>query len=155
MHALVALGPGRARDISFYAGMKEVTPHRTSHGSNPTDSIEIHDTNTKVENDDSIGSQNTDIMDCDEGRENLDLIVNIMEEQETEEREKLKQDVMTLGNVLSKMFKKEHNNSPFHVRYHLILHDVTSGVHFSQPQWILPYNSIENSIISICHSAAV
>ena len=51
---------------------------------------------TKVENDDHIGSQNTDIMDCDEGRENLDLIVNIMEEQEMEEREKL---IMTLGNA--------------------------------------------------------
>ena len=42
---LHVLGPGRAGDISFYAGMKEVTPHPTSHGSNPTDSIEMHDTN--------------------------------------------------------------------------------------------------------------
>ena len=47
----------------------------------------------------SIGGQNTDIMDCDEGRENLDLMVNIMEGRETEEQETLKQDVMTLGNA--------------------------------------------------------
>lgn len=67
--------------------------HPTSHGSNP------NDTNTKFENDESIGGQNTDIMDCDERRENLDLMVNIMEERETEEQETLKQDVMTLGNA--------------------------------------------------------
>lgn len=95
LHALVALGQGRAGDMSFYAGMKDLTLHPTSHGSNP------NDTNTKVENDESIECQNTD-MDCDEGRENLDLMVNIMEEREIEEQQKLKQDVMTLGNAFIK-----------------------------------------------------
>ena len=59
---------------------------------NPTDSVE------KAENANDnmmdIEDQTTDTTIYDEGEQNLDLILNVMEEQD-----KLKQDVLTLGNA--------------------------------------------------------
>ena len=84
LHALIAVGPHKVGDKSFYAGMKETaSPSVQALTCNPTDSIE------KAENTDdgmmNIEDQITDITNYDEGEQNLNLI--------------LKQDVLTLGNA--------------------------------------------------------
>ena len=90
MHALIAVGPYKVGDKSFYAGMKETaSPSVQVLTCNPTDLVE------KAENTDdnmmNIEDQITDTTNYDEGEQNLDLILNVMEEQD-----KLKQDVLTV-----------------------------------------------------------
>ena len=89
LHAFIALRQNRVGDKSFYAGMKEMMQ-----GSTQIDSTEMQD-------DANRGEQISDVLD-DEGAQNLDLMLSVMEE-----KDKLKQDVLTLGNALLKIFKKE------------------------------------------------
>ena len=78
MHALIAVGPHKVGDKSFYVGMKETaSPSVQALTCNPTDSIE------KAENTDDgmmdIEDQITDTTNYDEGEQNLDLILNVMD----------------------------------------------------------------------------
>lgn len=90
MHALIAVGPLRVGDKSFYADMKETTSI-----CNPNDLVEMVDnTSNNTMDCDTMGDQTTNNTIYDEGEQNLDLILNAMDEQD-----KLKQDVLTLGNA--------------------------------------------------------
>ena len=88
LHALIALGQDRVGDKSFYAGMKEIMQ-----GSTPIDS-------TEMQNDANRGEQISDVLE-DEGAQNLDLMLSVMEE-----KDKLKQDVLTLGNAFIEDFQE-------------------------------------------------
>lgn len=102
LHALIALGQDKVGEKSFYVGMKEAIPPPTSQGSIPTARIPI---------DDTIDDNNLDsCMECDEGSENLDLMLSIMEEQE-----KLKEDVITLGNAFMEDIQErvQQMNTPY------------------------------------------
>ena len=98
LYALLALGQERVRDKSFYAGMKETIPLSNSSGSTPKDSTESQppqghigmDSVTYKEGED----QDMDFKDHDEGAENLDIMISIIEEQE-----KLKKEVLALGSA--------------------------------------------------------
>ena len=92
LHALIALGQDRVGDKSFYVGMKEVTQSPTLSASISVDSNEMQeDTCTMMD----IETNNSTEA-YDEGEQNLDMMLSrsIMEEQE-----KLKLDVVTLGNA--------------------------------------------------------
>ena len=93
LHALIAVGPHRVGEKNFYAGMKETTSSNIQASTcNPTDSVEMADnTSNNTMDCDTMGDQTTSF---DEGEQNLDLILNAMDEQD-----KLKQDVLTLGNA--------------------------------------------------------
>ena len=98
MHALIAVGALRVGDKSFYAGMKE-----TASTCSPTDSVEMVDnTSNNTMDCDTMGDETTNNTIYDEGKQNLDLILNAMDEQD-----KLKQDVLTLGNA----FIEEQNST--------------------------------------------
>ena len=73
--------------------MKETTSSNIQASTcNPTDSVEMADnTSNNTMDCDTMGDQTTSF---DEGEQNLDLILNAMDEQD-----KLKQDVLTLGNA--------------------------------------------------------
>ena len=88
LHALIALGQDRVGDKSFYAGMKEMMQ-----GSTTIDSTEMQD-------DANRGEQISDVLD-DEGAQNLDMMLSVMEE-----KDKLKQDVLTLGNAFIEDFQE-------------------------------------------------
>ena len=93
MHAFIAVGPHRAGDKSFYASMKETTlPNAQAPTCNPTNSVD--NTSMNMMDIDTAGDQTTDNTNYDEGKENLDLMLNVIDEQD-----KLKQDVLTLGNA--------------------------------------------------------
>ena len=88
LHALIALGQERVGDMSFYVGMKDITRTPTL-----SDSASIFvDSNEMQDDMMDIGTNSS--TDHDEGEQNLDMMLSIMEEQE-----KLKLDVITLGNA--------------------------------------------------------
>ena len=83
LHALIALGQERAGDKTFYVGMKE-----TMH-------LPILPAHTSVDmQDETCTMMDTETSDHCEGEENLEMMLSIMEEQE-----KLKVDIVTLGNA--------------------------------------------------------
>ena len=83
LHALIALGQERAGDKTFYVGMKE-----TMH-------LPILLAHTSVDmQDETCTMMDTETSDHCEGEENLEMMLSIMEEQE-----KLKVDIVTLGNA--------------------------------------------------------
>ena len=90
LHALIALGQDRVGDKSFYVGMKDVTQSPTLSAPISVDSNEMQeDTCTMLD----IETNNSTEA-YDEGEQNLDMMLSIMDEQE-----KLKLDVVTLGNA--------------------------------------------------------
>ena len=99
LHASIAVGPQchKVGDKNFYADMKETaSPNVLTPASNSTDLVEMEvDTHDHTTDTDRIGGQVNDNNDYiyDEGKQNLDLILKVMEEQD-----QLKQDVLTLGN---------------------------------------------------------
>ena len=91
--ALLALGQERVGDKSFYAGMKETIPLSNSSGPIESQPPQGHigmDSVTYKEGED----QDMDFKDHDEGAENLDIMISIIEEQE-----KLKKEVLALGSA--------------------------------------------------------
>ena len=94
LHALIALGPERVGDKSFYAGMKETASPNVQ--ALTCNSEKADNTSNKIVTvSDTVSDETTDITNqYDEGEQNLDLILNRMDEQD-----KLKQDVLTLGNA--------------------------------------------------------
>ena len=80
--ALIALVQDRVGDKSFYAGMKEMIPL------------------ISLQDDANRGEQISDVLE-DEGAQNLDLMLSVMEE-----KDKLKQDVVTLGNAFIEDFQE-------------------------------------------------
>ena len=94
LHAIIALGKDRAGDKSFYVGMKEsATPSAST-------SVAMQDETCTVINTDTDSST-----DDDDGEMNLNMMLSIIEEQEklkqdeNGEQEKLKLDVIKLGNA--------------------------------------------------------
>ena len=87
--------------MSFYAGMKETIPPFNSSGSAPTDLIESQPPQDHISMDSVTykegGDQNMDFKDHDEGAENLDIMISIIEEQE-----KLQKQVLALGSAFVK-----------------------------------------------------
>ena len=96
LHALIAAGQHRVGGKSFYASMKETAPPNVQAPAyNPTNSVEMaDDTTNNMMDTDTAGDQTTNNTNYDEGEQNLDLMPNVMDEQD-----KLKQDVLALGNV--------------------------------------------------------
>ena len=96
MHALIAAGQHGVGGKSFYASMKGTAPPNVQAPAyNPTNSVEMADDTTNNTMDtDTAGDQTTYNTNYDEGEQNLDLMLNVMDEQD-----KLKQDVLALGNV--------------------------------------------------------
>ena len=95
LHALIAVGPHKVGDKSFYAGMKEtLSPNVQTSADNTTDVFEMDDhTHDNTMDTDTTGDQTNGHSSSDEGEQNLDLMLCVMDEQD-----KLKQDVLTLGN---------------------------------------------------------
>ena len=93
LYALIALGQDRVGDKSFYAGMKETILPSISPGSTLMDSSESHPPQECISMDSDIceegTDQNMDFMDTDEGAENLDVMISIIEEQEKLQEEVL------------------------------------------------------------------
>ena len=84
LHALIALGPDRVGDKSFYAGMKETIHSHTSQVSTVDSTVMQDDTCSMMDIDtnNTIEGQNTDVTDRDEGADNLDMMLNVMDDQE-------------------------------------------------------------------------
>ena len=77
LHALIAIGPGKVGDKSFYAGMRDLTASSES-------------TTCAEENEQNVQLDNVH----DSGQKNLDIAVEIMIQQE-----KLQDEVISLGNT--------------------------------------------------------
>ena len=93
LHALIAIGRHRVGDKRSCASMKETAPPNVQ--APACNSVEMtDDTINDTMDTDTAGDQTTNTTNYDEGKQNLDLILNVMDEQD-----KLKQDVLTLGNV--------------------------------------------------------
>ena len=92
LHTLIAIAPERVGDKSFYAGMKETASHNIQASiCNDTDLVEMTDNGSNnTMGVDTTGNQTTNNTIYDEGEQNIDLMLNIMDE-----RDKLKQDVLT------------------------------------------------------------
>ena len=93
LYALLALGQERVGDKSFYAGMKETIPLSNSSGPIESQLPQGHigmDSVTYKEGE----HQDMDFKDHDEGAENLDIMISIIEEQE-----ELKKEVLALGSA--------------------------------------------------------
>lgn len=97
LHALIALGHNRLGDKDFYAGMNEFQstgPGATANGPIPTDFHETNPSNDDMDMNidmDNNREENLDLMDHDEGEENLDLLLGVLKQHET-----LQGEVLTL-----------------------------------------------------------
>ena len=84
LYTLLALGQERVGDKSFYAGMKETIQLSNSSGSTPTDSIDSQPPQDHISMDSVTykeeGDQNMDFKDHDEGAENLDIMISIIQD---------------------------------------------------------------------------
>ena len=88
------MAPHKVGDKSFYAGMKETSsPNIQTSADNTTDVFEMDDhTQDNTMDTDTTGDQTNSHSSYDEGEQNLDLMLCVMDEQD-----KLEQDVLTLG----------------------------------------------------------
>ena len=73
-----ALGRDKVGDKTFYAEMKDKIPPPISHAITPNDSFESPNNTSDNMDDNGIGRQNSDVMDYDEGGENLDILLNLI-----------------------------------------------------------------------------